>query len=65
MEESITITYKEELGNLTAVVTSEVHDGRVLDTKIEIEGQSLCWVSGEQKDEFLNKMKELIEEYSG
>lgn len=49
--------------NLTINCESEVSDGILLDTKVTIEAGCLCWVSGEERDEFIAKMQEIIDKY--
>lgn len=51
------------VGDLEVKATSDVFDGEILDTKIEIQGGTLCWVSGSVREEFLKKLNELIAEY--
>lgn len=54
---------KESIGNLVATLTSDVIDGRLLDTKVEIEGKNLCSISGLRKDKFLVELNEVITKY--
>jgi hypothetical protein len=58
-----TRTMHTYLGELNVKLTAEIYDGRTLDTKVEIEAGTLCWICGEQRDEFFMKMNELIKEY--
>lgn len=51
------------IGDLEVNVTSDIYDGKILDTQIEIEGGTLCWVCGEQRQEFIEKMQALVNEY--
>ncbi len=53
----------KQLGNLKITATSEVHLGEILDTKIEIDGGVLCWVAGNECDEFIDKIQALIIQY--
>lgn len=52
------------IGNLKVKVTSEMYNKKPGDTKIEVkEPGNICWVSGACKDEFIEKLKKLIETY--
>lgn len=51
------------LGDLNVKLTSDYIDGKTLDTRVEIEAGTLCWIAGEQRDEFFAKMNELISHY--
>lgn len=52
------------IGRLNANLKSEVYpDMPIGDTNVEVEGKTLCWVSGKQRDEFIEKLNELINEY--
>lgn len=51
------------VGDLEVNATSDVFDGEILDTKIEIQGGTLCWVAGSVWEEFLKKLNDIIAEY--
>jgi len=51
------------VGDLEVNATSDVFDGEILDTKIEIQGGTLCWVAGSAREEFLKKLNDIIAEY--
>ncbi len=66
----ITMGYLEQhdllvrwIGDLEVNATSDLHEDEILDTKIEIQGGTICWVPGEKRDEFIKKMQALVNEY--
>ncbi len=53
----------KQVGDLQITATSEVYFGELLDTTIEIEGGIMCCVAGNEREEFIQKMQELINKY--
>ena len=57
----------KSFGDTTLRLTSDVVKGEKLDTRVEIsangEWETLCWVSGEQVDEFVSNLQKLIQHY--
>jgi hypothetical protein len=57
------MTTKEQkrlLGNLVIKLTSDVEDGEIMDTKVEIEGKTLCVIAGVDINNFLNALNSII-----
>ena len=52
-----------QVGHLTVSMESDVDNGEVLDTKVEVEGSLLCYVAGNQRDKFIQKLQGLVDEY--
>ena len=48
------------LGNLTLTLTSEVRDEQMLDTKVEIEAGTICWICGEDREKFAAELSEAL-----
>lgn len=57
------ITNKYKIGYLYAEIISDIDQGKKLDSKIMINNDVLCWISGDQIDEFLFKINSLIAQY--
>lgn len=53
----------KHIGKLQAVLTSDVYDGELLDTKVWVEEGVLCWVAGSDREEFIKELNEIIEKY--
>lgn len=58
-----TKTENKTIGDLPARLTIDVIAGGATDTKIEIGGGTLCWVSGEKWQEFINELNKIINKY--
>lgn len=56
-------TTTRAIGSLEIKFEGEVYDGRILDTKVSINGAELCWISWADKDSFVQDLKEAIEKY--
>lgn len=52
------------VGRLMLMAVSDVYDGELGETEIIIEGGTLCGVSGDKRNEFIEKLQKLINEYS-
>lgn len=59
-----TKTLNVQIGGLNAKLTSDVYDGEVLDTKVELSGGFLCCIAGEDIDKFTEELSNLIQRYS-
>lgn len=53
----------KSLGRLGVRLVIDRIDGVDCDTEVEIEAGTLCWVSGEKRNEFLGKLNQIIAEY--
>lgn len=49
--------------NLSLSLTVEMDNGNEYDTRVQIEGGTLCWVSGPERHNFINELNELIAKY--
>jgi len=56
-------TEKHFIGDLEIMFQGEQWEKEILDTKVTINGECLCWVTWNQKEEFLKKLQDTIEEY--
>lgn len=56
-------TETKYIGDAPATLTIDIIDGQILDTKVEINNLTLCWVAGNQRQEFIDKLNEIINEY--
>lgn len=55
---------KRNLANMVNVTyTSEVVDGKLLDTKVELVGTFLCHIAGESIEEFHQRLADVIREF--
>lgn len=53
------------IGRLEMILEGEQFPGSsILDTKVTINGETLCWISWPEKDEFQKKLNDLIHQYS-
>ncbi len=60
------MTTKEQtlqIDNLEILFTSDVSGGRTLDTKVEINGERLFWIAGEDIESFSDELKTLIKKF--
>lgn len=53
-----------QINDLEILFTSDVYDGQILDTKVEINGETLCWIAGEGIQNFSSELKKLIQTFS-
>mgnify|MGYP001598310844 CR=1 FL=1 len=51
------------IGDLDIQLTSEMINGKRMDTKIVANGGTLCFVAGEAIDAFLTELNEIISKY--
>lgn len=57
-------TTKVSLGDgITLTAVSEWVNNKRADTQIKLGGFQLCWVSGAEYDQFIEKLQDLINEY--
>jgi hypothetical protein len=49
--------------NLEILFTSDVSNGKILDTKVELNGVCLCWIAGEDVESFGDELKTLIKKF--
>jgi len=52
-----------KLGNLEVDLRIEVSDGQDLDTEVNIGGQNLCYICGEEREDFFKELEEIINRY--
>ncbi len=53
----------EYIGNLRATIKTDVIDGQDFDTEVNLNEGNLCWISGQEKVEFLKEINEVISKY--
>ena len=59
-----TKTQKTAVGDLTVTITTDIlSQNEEGDTMVEIASGVLCWVSGEEKVDFLNDINHIIHKY--
>ncbi len=52
-------------GNLRLTLSGEQYKGQdVLDTKVEIEAGTICWITWKDKEKFLSELKAVIDKYA-
>lgn len=52
------------IGNIQLLLTSDVVDGKILDTKVEVmEEGMICWICGLEIDNFIKDINEVITKY--
>ena len=51
------------IGDANVDLKGETWDGQTLDIEVKINGKLLCWISWDQKEEFLSKLNTIISEY--
>lgn len=56
-------TSKIFIGRMEFVFISEMANNKEVDTKVTTDGGTLCFISGQEKDEFIKEFKALIEKY--
>ncbi len=56
-------TVKKSFGNMTLVFTCEECEGQYLDTKVTINGETLCWVSFPEIDTFVEKLDNTMSDH--
>lgn len=52
-----------DVGNTTVQFSSDKFDGEILDTRIEIGKETLCWIAGCEIQNFKRELTELVEKY--
>lgn len=52
-----TKTKKVTIGSCDFTFTSDVFDGELFDTKVEINGAVFCWIAGSEIDRFIEEMR--------
>ena len=62
-EMSRKVVSTEIIGDVELIAESDVYEREVWDTKIILEGYTLCWVTGEDKKHFIMELKRLVEDY--
>lgn len=61
---SVWSTTLDSTDNLSVRLTSDLIDGKKLDTKVEIlETGTLCWVCGEDRQKFIDELNAVIAKY--
>ncbi len=58
--------FKEEknIGRLNIKFEGEQYSALpILDTKVSINGETLCWITWKDKDQFISKINNIIDEY--
>jgi len=53
----------ESIGDVSVKLTSDFDNGQYFNTKVEINAGVLCWVSGDQRLEFLDEINAVIQKY--
>lgn len=61
---SVKTTHVTHGSQLTITLTGENYGDGPLDTRVEIQGGTLCWVSWPESDEFLKELNDLINKYA-
>lgn len=56
-------THTAHLGDLTMVFECEPCEGKYLDTKVTVNGVQMCWISWPEKDEFIQKLTNIIDTF--
>jgi len=52
------------LGNLALRLTGEQYDdGDILDTKVEVSGENLCYITWSEKEASVKELNEVIKKY--
>jgi len=65
MEDPRIITEKYTIGDLIITLDGEQYKGLpILDTKVSIGNNTLCWISYPHKDDFLKELNDTISKYS-
>jgi len=52
-----------KVGHATVNLEIEVEDGKKWDTKVEIGGELLCFISGPEIDNFKTELNDLVEKH--
>lgn len=51
-------------GDFNLKFTGEQYSGNpILDTKVELNGETLCWITWEERKEFARKLDDVLSEY--
>ena len=61
--EQKTNTKTAYVGDLKLTLTSNVYDGEIGNTKVELAGEYLCTVAGSQRDEFAQALGAVVDTY--
>lgn len=57
-------TVTKTFGELEIKLEGEQYRGQpILDTRVSIDGKTVCWISWENKDEFIEELQEPIRKY--
>jgi len=51
------------IGDLEFTLISDVYDGEIGDAEVKIGDKSLCWISGNERNNFINEFENLIAKY--
>ena len=63
MYEERTIIKHGYFGDQRLTLTSCVYDGEVLDTVVRLGDSVICAIAGSQRDEFLDELGKLVDNY--
>jgi hypothetical protein len=53
----------EQIGNLPVKMISDFEYGGHMDTRIFIQGGTLCYIAGNDRERFINAINEVIQRY--
>lgn len=57
-------TSSKMIGDLEITFTGEKYPGDpILDTKVEINGEQLCWITWNDKENFFSELESTVEKY--
>lgn len=59
----IVISQTHYIGDLTLQLDGENWGNGLEDTKVSIDGKLLCWIQWNEKDNFLNELKNVVSKY--
>lgn len=57
------VKHPSYIGDIPAVVKCERCEGELLDSKVEIEGGTICWITWGDRESFFNDLNQLISKY--
>ncbi|MCK9417096.1 hypothetical protein M0Q97_10610 [Candidatus Dojkabacteria bacterium] len=64
MEDPKIIKYSTAFGDVTIDFNGEKYWGNpILDTRVIIEGKTICWITWNDKDVFINELNDVISKY--
>lgn len=64
MTQQETSTAYGALGDLTVTLTTEINGEAKGDAKVHVEGGTICWVQGDQGEEFIKEVNEAFKAFN-